>query len=164
MPEELPAKGTVGLDEDEPNFEWRHVHRLDAQGRVQFPASWRPAMSGDTKFTLVIWQHQTTKRKYIMGLTQKPYQRLASQLEAMGLGDPRASALRRRVLGNALTLSLDPAGRVCLPPDMVKDASLLKDVQFVGGGKGHFQVWDPETFKQCCDAEEAVADEAYTLI
>jgi len=43
---------------------------------------------------------------------------------------------------------------------MATQVGLDKEAHFVGAG-GHFEIWDPESFKACSQAEDAIADEGY---
>ena len=71
--------------------------------------------------------------------------------------------LRRAIFTNAISLKLDPAGRLCLPADMADALNLQKEVLFAGGG-ADFEVWNPETFARCQAAEAPLAAEAYKLL
>jgi DNA-binding transcriptional regulator/RsmH inhibitor MraZ len=157
-----PSSGAVGGSV--PSFTWRHAHKLDGQKRVTFPSDWRPG-SPEVCFTLVLWPHPHSGRKFgfINGLTPQRFQALQAKLDQAGQGDQKAGALRRAIFANSISLPLDPAGRLCVPPRMADEIGLTKDVLFVGAG-GEFQIWDPATFQKCTDAEAALAADAYNLI
>lgn len=159
-----PALPLGSLAGDELTFTWRHVHKLDAQKRVSFPAEWRP-LDPNLAFTLVLWGHPNAGRKFafIKGLPQPRFRQLLARVDSGTHGDNELNAMRRRLFSNAVILKLDPAGRLCLPPQMASEAMLSKDVIFAGAG-GEFEIWDPELYQKCVDAEETQASNAITRI
>lgn len=58
-----------------------------------------------------------------------------------------ARALQRIVLGSAVDLTVDAAGRLLLPADLRTLAGLKKEVALVGLGS-HFEVWDADKLAQ----------------
>lgn len=159
----VPGSGGPGLEWN--SFTWHHTHKLDGQKRVAFPAPWRPKDSS-VEFMLILWPHPAAGRKhaFILGMVPERFRRLQDKLASGAYGDDRNWALKRRLFSNSIAMSLDPAGRLCLPPDMADAIGLQKDVFFSGGG-ADFEVWDPETFRRCEQAEETLATEGLrTLI
>jgi len=159
----LSGGGMPSPKSGEPWFCWNFDHKLDTQKRVQFPANWRPE-NPDTRFVLVLWPHPHMKPVrefgFIMGFTMRQFGEMLEKLEAKGPGNRQAAALKRKIFHNAFELGVDPAGRLCLPPKMATQVDLDKEAHFVGAG-GHFEIWDPESFKACSQAEDAIADEGY---
>ena len=163
---DLPSGG--GLPSTKPGeqrFTWNFDHKMDGQKRVQFPADWRPQGDvSESRYTLVLWPHPHLKAErefaFIMGLIPQQFEGLLKKIEAKGLGNHQVAALRRKIFHNSFELSLDPAGRLCLPPKMAAQIGLDKEVHFVGAG-GHFEIWEPAAFEICTKAEANLADEAY---
>lgn len=56
-----------------------------------------------------------------------------------------ARQLVRLVLGSAVDVELDKAGRLLVPPELRSAAMLDKDVALVGLGE-HFELWDRDTW------------------
>ncbi len=52
-----------------------------------------------------------------------------------------ARALQRLLLGNAIDLELDSAGRVLVPTELRTPTALERDVMLLGMG-AHFELWD----------------------
>jgi MraZ protein len=163
-PVSAPAVPHGTLSGEELTFTWRHTHKLDAQKRVSFPAEWRPADPNFT-FTLLLWGHPSAGRKFafIKGLPPERFKQLLSRVDSGTTGAEAANAMRRRLFSNSVTLKLDPAGRLCLPPQMAADANLSKDVLFAGAG-GEFEIWEPDLYEKCMAADEAIASNAITNI
>jgi transcriptional regulator MraZ len=72
------------------------------------------------------------------------------------LTDPGARLLRRVILGNALQVTPDNAGRILLTSNLRDFANLQSEVVFVGQGD-YFEIWSPDLWheeeKQVNDAE-----------
>lgn len=165
-----PSSAEVGV-----SFTWRHELKLDSQARVSFPGAWRPkdvvAKTGETaegavkeagpRFMLILWTHtkSTKKHKYIKGLTPVGAKLLLSKLDSQPLGAQEAGALRRKLFGNAIELSLDGNARLCLPPTMAREAGLTKDAVFLGTG-GDFEIWEPTRLAEALSDEEELANKA----
>ena len=75
-----------------------------------------------------------------MVLPPDVFQILYDRLMAMSLTDPAARQLRHIILGNALPVVPDGAGRVLLSPNLREYASLQDQVVFVGQGD-YFEIW-----------------------
>ena len=54
-----------------------------------------------------------------------------------------ARALQRLLLGSAIDLELDAAGRLLVPAELRTAAALERDAMLLGMG-GHFELWDAE--------------------
>ncbi len=164
VPVSAPALPQGTLSGEELTFTWRHTHKLDAQKRVSFPAEWRPVDPNFT-FTLLLWRHPSIERKFafIKGLPQDRFKQLLKQVDPATKGDEVINAMRRRLFNNAVILKLDQAGRLCLPPQMAVDANLSKDVIFAGAG-GEFEIWDPDLYEKCMEADDTLASKAINTI
>jgi division/cell wall cluster transcriptional repressor MraZ len=170
----IPATGPAATPPGESGggvmYTWRHEHKLDAQCRVAFPAAWRPGKGADgkeapTKFMLIVWTHthSGSKFNFIRGLPGDRARWIQAKLDKEAIGDSRAAALRRKIYANAIELSLDQANRLVLPPSMVKDAGIGKDVIFVGTGSD-WELWNPQLFAEASKSEETLANDAYSIV
>ena len=56
-------------------------------------------------------------------------------------------ALRRLMIGHALDLELDSAGRLLVPVGLREDAKLARDATLLGSGS-HFELWDPVLLRE----------------
>ncbi len=147
----------------EQRFTWNFDHKLDGQKRVQFPANWRP-QDPETKYMLVMMPHSHMQSErefaYVMGLTRRQFEAMLERMDRQNLGNRQAGAVRRKLFHNTFELSVDPAGRLCLPPKMAAQTGLDKEAHFVGAGT-HFEIWDPAIFEKCTKADDALAAEGY---
>ena len=56
-----------------------------------------------------------------------------------------AASWRRFLLGSALDVELDGAGRLVIAPELRAYAGLQRDLMLMGVGK-HFEIWDAATY------------------
>jgi len=57
-----------------------------------------------------------------------------------------ARALQRLLLGNAIDVELDSAGRLLVPNGLREDAHLGREASLIGMGE-HFELWEPEALR-----------------
>ena len=123
-------------------------HSFDEKGRLTIPAKFRILPDG----AYVI---QGLDRN-LMVLPPTVFQMIYDRLMTMSLTDPSARLLRRVILGNALQVTLDSAGRILLTSNLREFANLENEVVFVGQGD-YFEIWSPglwqEQETQVSDAE-----------
>jgi MraZ protein len=138
-------------------------HGLDDKRRVQVPARWRPSQP-EAELTLIPWPSRTIPGAVsLLVLPPSRMAALAEKLSAMQLGDPRAEALRRLIGSKSAGVTVDKAGRVCIPEAMASLAGLKKEVEFVGM-VDCFGVWDPDRHAAVMQADEALSGDAIGLI
>jgi len=127
----------------------QYQHSFDDKGRLTIPSKFRELPAEG------IFVVQGLDRN-LMVLPPAVFQLLYDRLMAMNLTDPTARLLRRIILGNALQVVPDGAGRVLLSPNLKEYANLKENVVFVGQGD-YFEIWSPELWKeqevQVSDAE-----------
>jgi MraZ protein len=58
-----------------------------------------------------------------------------------------ARALRRLLLGSAIDVDLDSAGRLLVPNGLREEARLTREATLLGAGS-HFELWDPELLRE----------------
>lgn len=58
-----------------------------------------------------------------------------------------ARALQRLLLGSAIDVDLDSAGRLLVPNGLRQDARLGREAMLIGMG-GHFELWEPELLRE----------------
>lgn len=123
-------------------------HSFDEKGRLTIPAKFRILPEG----AYVI---QGLDRN-LMILPPDVFQVVYDRLMTMSLTDNNARLLRRIILGNALQVSMDSAGRILLTSNLREFANLESEVVFVGQGD-YFEIWSPKMWQeqetQVSDAE-----------
>lgn len=127
-------------------FLGRHVHNLDAKGRLAIPARFRDELSGGVVLTRGIDRCLTL---YPMAV----WLPLAERVSALPISDPDARAFRRLVFADAVDLDLDGQGRILLPPELRAYAGIDREAVVIGVNT-HLEIWSPERW----DAVNAVID------
>jgi MraZ protein len=64
------------------------------------------------------------------------------KLKARSLSDPRVAALEQEIAENAVQVTLDKVGRICLPEELAKTARITSEAEFVGR-LDKFEIWEP---------------------
>ena len=141
---------------DAPNkkiyFNSKYLHGIDEKRRLQIPAKWRPEEDG-VEFTVILWpKHQAGTCLRV--LPPDKLEKLVAEIEAMPNSDPRKDVLRRVVGGNSEQVTVDKAGRICLPEQMAMAAGIKNEALLVGMFE-RFEIWEPERYKQV-EAADAV--------
>src|SRR5207253_2727663 len=86
---------------------------------------------------------------------------LMQKVDAMSFADHNAQTLRRLLGANSADVSLDKAGRICIPEDLAKSAGLEIDKEaLLVGMMDRFQIWNPERFDRVKAVDTASLSEA----
>jgi MraZ protein len=136
-------------------------HGVDAKRRVQIPAKWRPSKPG-TELTLVLWP----KAKEGPCLRVLPPQQLAKlmrEVDAMPNSDSNKVVLKRFIGSESMQVTLDKAGRICLPEKMGRDAGISEEAVLVGL-LDRFEIWSPARYEQVKASDAIMAQEAFKLM
>jgi MraZ protein len=136
-------------------------HGVDEKRRVQIPAKWRPAQRG-TELTLVLWP----KAKEGPCLRVLPPQQLAKlmrEVNAMPNSDANKVVLKRFIGSGSEQVTVDKAGRICLPEKMVRDAGIKEEAVLVGL-LDRFEIWSPERYENVRASDAVMAQEAFKLM
>jgi MraZ protein len=125
----------------------QYRHSFDDKSRLTIPAKFRELPEGG----LVVVQGLD---RNLMVLTPDSFKVLYERIMAMNFADPSARLLRRIILGNALPVTPDGAGRILLTQNLRDYAELKDEVVFVGQGD-YFEIWSPVLWQ---DQETQVND------
>ena len=132
-------------------------HGVDDKRRLQIPAKWRPA-DANIQFTLILWPKGTMQNACLLVLPPDEWVALVQKLKALPFGDPQADLLRR-IIGKASDrVTLDKAGRICLPEAMAKAAGLGTEAVLLGL-VDRFEIWNPERYDAVSAADEQLSPE-----
>lgn len=139
----------------------RYRHGVDEKRRVQIPAKWRPEEPG-TEFTVILWP------KYAEGaclrvVPPEQMDKLMATLNAMENSNRNKTVLKRLIGGASAQVSLDKAGRICLPDEMARQAGIGDEVVMVGL-LDRFEIWNPDRYEKREAADAVLAAEAFELM
>jgi MraZ protein len=139
-----------------------YKHGLDDKRRVQIPARWRPARE-ETQLAVTLWSKNGKGNECLLVLPPDLWALLVGKVKEMKFSDPKAEALRRLIGRDTDHLTLDKAGRICLPERLAKLAGIEKQAMFVGL-LDRFQIWAPERYERVSPQDDGLAQEAIDLI
>lgn len=108
---------------------------LDAKGRLSVPARHREALRAESEGGVVVTRHPDGC------LVIYPTPVWEEKCEALRRLPHSARALVRFVLGSAVEVNWDAAGRLLIPADLRTLAGLSREAALVGVGT-HFELWD----------------------
>jgi MraZ protein len=116
---------------------------LDAKGRMAVPTRFRDALTQGGTVRSVLTAHP---EGCLLLYPAPAWEPIRAKVMAFPSLDRRASQWRRLLIGFALDLELDSAGRFLIPPEMRDFARIEREVMFVGQGS-HFEIWDLASWK-----------------
>lgn len=144
-------------------FEGTVSLNLDAKGRLAIPARHRDALisaAADSQGTLVLTAHP---HRCLLLYPAPLWQPFSDQLNKLSSFDPRTAAVRRLMVGNAVTQEADSAGRLLISSTLREFAGLNKTVFLVGMGN-HLEIWSEEGWKRQNDlAADVFASDALPI-
>jgi len=136
-------------------------HGVDEKRRVQVPAKWRPEKAG-TELTLILWpQHQAGTCLRVLPPAEMA--KMKADIDAMPNGNPNKVVLKRFIGSESVQVTLDKAGRICLPEEMARAAG-IKDEAVFAGLLDRFEIWSPERHGNVKAADAVLASEAFKLM
>ena len=139
-----PRKGVAGVVLAV--FQGTSLLSLDAKGRMTMPSRHREALARDCALEVTVTRHPDG----CLVIYPRPvWEERRAALSRLGYA---ARALQRMVLGSAVDLTIDAAGRLLIPADLRTLAGISKEVALVGLGE-HFELWDAKRLAE----EEAAA-------
>jgi len=136
-----------------------YAHGVDDKRRVSVPAKWRPSQSG-TELTLILWP----KEKAGTCIRVLPPQKMADlmrDIDAMSNSDPNKTFLKRFIGSRSVQVTVDSAGRICLPDDMAKGAGITDKVMMVGL-LDRFEIWTPARYETLSKGDDFMAQDAFS--
>ena len=136
-------------------------HGVDEKRRVQIPAKWRPEKAG-TELTLMLWpQHHAGTCLRVLPPAQMA--KMKADIDAMPNGNPNKTVLKRFIGSESVQVTLDKAGRICLPEEMARAAGIKDEAVFVGL-LDRFEIWNPGRYETVKAADAVLASEAFKLM
>jgi len=136
-------------------------HGVDEKRRVQIPAKWRPDKPG-AELTLMLWP-KSKEGPCLRVLPPGEMAKLVQTIDAMPNSDPNKVVLKRFIGSESVQVSVDKAGRVCLPEEMARAAGIRDDAILVGL-LDRFEIWNPHSYEKVKAADAVLAHEAFKLM
>lgn len=136
-------------------------HGVDPKRRIQVPSAWRPTEPG-TQLTLIVWP-KNREGVCLRVLPPKKLEELMASLDAMPNGDPNKTTLKRFIGSKSTQITLDKAGRICVPEEMARAAGIDGESVLVGL-LDRFEIWAPDRYEKVNAADEVISHEAFKLM
>jgi MraZ protein len=115
-------------------------HSFDDKGRLTIPVKFRE-LPAEGAYVVQGFDRN------LMVLPPAVFQIIYDRLMSMSLTDPTSRLLREVILGNAMQVNLDGAGRILLSQNLRDYANLKDGAVFVGQGD-YFDIWAPEVWQE----------------
>ncbi len=136
-------------------------HGVDEKRRVQIPAKWRPAQPG-TELTLILWP-KAKEGPCLRVLPPSEMAKLVRYVDAIPNSDSNKVVLKRFIGSESVQVTLDKAGRICLPEKMATDAGIREEAVLVGL-LDRFEIWSAERYEKVKASDAVMAQEAFKLM
>jgi len=128
---------------------------LDAKGRMAVPARHRDALVAAAGGRLVLTAHP---HRCLLLYPAPAWEPIRAKILAAPSLEPKAAMLRRLLVGFAVDMDMDSAGRVLVSPELRQYAGLEKDIWLVGQGS-HFELWSDAGWKKQQEEIFALGDQ-----
>lgn len=136
-------------------------HGVDGARRLQIPAKWRPS-EASVEFTLILWP-KSKEGPCLRVLPPQEMAELMRDIDVMPNSDPNKVVLKRFIGSESIQVTLDKAGRICLPDAMAKAAGIADEAVLVGL-LDRFEIWNPDRFEKVRAADAVMAQEAFKMM
>ncbi len=120
-------------------FLGEYEHSIDDKGRLAVPARFREQLGEGIVITRG-FEH------CLMGFPLAYFERLASQVSSLSIGNTEARDMRRLLFSGASDSPLDKQGRINIPPNLREYAG-LSDTVVIAGMNTHFEIWSLERWQ-----------------
>ena len=117
-------------------FLGQYRHTLDSKDRLTVPARFREELEGGAYVLRGFDQN-------LLVMTDRAFDTIRKQVEAMSFTDPNTRLLRRLVFSTADRVELDKAGRILIPQFLRDTVQIQSEVVLVGAGD-YFEIWATE--------------------
>lgn len=114
---------------------------LDGKGRISVPARHRELLAAQCEGRVTLTRHPDGC------LLLYPRPRWEQKREELSRLPYAARVLQRILVGSAVDLELDNAGRLLVAPELREAAGLERDVMLSGVGE-HFELWEPARMRE----------------
>ena len=136
-------------------------HGVDEKRRVQIPAKWRPEEAG-TELTVILWpKHHAGNCLRVLPPAEMA--QLMADIDAMPAGDEKKVFLKRFIGSESVQVTLDKAGRICIPDEMARQAD-VKDEAMLVGLLDRFEIWNQARYEKVKAADAVLAPKAFEFM
>lgn len=127
-----------------------HTHTLDTKKRLSLPSKFRKELGKKIILTRGL-------DACVFVYSQKEWKHFSEKLGELSMGQSDTRAFNRFLLGGAVEVDIDAAGRILIP-DFLKDFAGLQTKVIVVGVANRVELWDEDTWKTYQTGVEKKAD------
>jgi MraZ protein len=111
---------------------------------------------------VILWpKHQAGKCLRVLPPAEMA--QLMADIDAMPNTSPDKVVLKRFIGSESMQVTLDKGGRICLPDEMARKAS-IKDEVILVGLLDRFEIWNPDRYDNVKAADAVLAPKAFELM
>jgi MraZ protein len=136
-------------------------HGVDEKRRLAVPSKWRPS-EAEVEFTLIVWP-KGKDGSCLRVLPPEQMEKLLQTVNEMPNSDPSKTVLKRFIGSKSVQVTLDKAGRFCLPEEMAREAGITDQVVLVGL-LDRFEIWSPERYKSVEVSDSVMTQKALEMM
>ena len=137
------------------------TNKIDAKGRVSVPAQFRAQLANQDFSGIVVYE--SFINGCIEGCDIERIKKISESIDNLDPFSEERDAFAAAVLGGSMQLTIDSDGRVILPQNLLKKATIKDSVVFVGKGST-FEIWQPEKFEEYMAKAKIEAKEKRNLL
>jgi MraZ protein len=141
-------------------FSLVHKHGVDEKRRLSIPAAWRT--DAEVTFTLFVWD-KGGQPPCLLALPPESMKVLRQKLDALPFADAESETLLRLLGSQSAKVTVDKAGRICLPEQIAEAAGIGTEAILVGM-VSRFQIWNPERYAAVKTADQVLKEKAHKQI
>ena len=142
----LPGRNKTGKRGKTPMalFAGTYENRIDRKGRVSLPADFRAELPADG--ARVVYVYPSPRGTALEACDRGFMQRMSDSIEQFDIFSDEEDDMTASIVAAARRITIDPEGRIALPPELIAEAGIEDAVTFVGRG-ARFQIWNPGDYK-----------------
>ena len=125
-------------------------HSLDSKNRMRIPSKFKNELGANCIIT-------KGTGSSLMVFSSEGFQNLYERLSSISIFDEEAQKPVRKFLSSAFDAEEDAQGRILLPKELVKHASITKNVVFVGVGN-RVEIWAEEIWDKMQEENDEKVD------
>ena len=133
----------------QPIYAGEYRHAIDEKNRLTIPSRWR---SGEAEEFIIVPE---AKLQFLAVMSPAEFTRMSAEVERNDSVQPRERRIALRHLhARAQHGYADKQGRLVLPEELCRQLGLKGEVALVGG-RGRFEIWNAQKWKQAAATEAA---------
>lgn len=135
-------------------FRGTYEHTVDTKGRLSIPAKYREVLQGKDDERLIITNFTVGSNRCLDVYPMDSWRDLEKEAAEKPQFTPSMVKFQTYYMSRGKESTLDPHGRILIPPDLRQYANLKRDVMLVSAGK-KFRIWDKEAWQSVFTEAEA---------